>query len=270
METVQPRNSLKIITSIAYLLMVVVNALANILPINRVNTGQVSDSYPNLFAPAGLTFSIWGLIYVLLALYTLYQIGLFQGDKKTVKFELLSKINMLFSISSIANVFWIFSWHYFMIPLSMLMIVVILICLIRTNQLTSQVQLTAKEKIFIRLPFSVYFGWITVATIANATTLFVHYGWKGFGISESIWAVLVIIIGMLIGSVTLFKNRDIAYGLVLIWAYLGIYLKHSSANGFSYQYPAVMYTIIVCIAIFVITILYLLFAKKKRENHLSQ
>jgi hypothetical protein len=89
MEAIQSRNSMKIITSITYLLMVITNALANILPINGVNTGQVSDSYPNLFAPAGLTFSIWGLIYVLLALYTLYQIGLFQGDKKTVKFDLL-------------------------------------------------------------------------------------------------------------------------------------------------------------------------------------
>ena len=270
MRTAQTENSLKIITSIAYLLMVVVNALANILPINGVNTGQVSDSYPNLFAPSGLTFSIWGLIYVLLAIYTLYQIGLFQGDKRTVKFELLSKINMLFSISSIANVFWIFSWHYFMIPFSMLLIVVILICLIRINQMTSREQLTSKEKIFIRLPFSVYFGWITVATIANATTLFVHFGWKGFGVSEPIWAVLVLIIGMLIGSVTLFKNRDIAYGLVLIWAYLGIYIKHSSMSGFSNQYPAVMYTVITCIAIFAITILYLLFSKKKAEIHHSQ
>ena len=262
MEAIQSRNSMKIITSITYLLMVITNTLANILPINRVNTGQVSDSYPNLFAPSGLTFSIWGLIYVLLAIYTLYQIGLFQGDKRTVKFELLSKINILFSISSIANVFWIFSWHYFMIPFSMLLIVFILICLIRINQLTSREQLTSKEKIFIRLPFSVYFGWITVATIANATTLLVHFGWKGFGISESIWAVLVIIIGMLIGSVTLFKNRDIAYGLVLIWAYLGIYIKHSSASGFSNQYPAVMYTVIACIAIFIITMVYRQFSKK--------
>lgn len=267
METVQTKNVLKIITSITYLLMVIVNALANILPINGVNTGQVSDSYPNLFAPAGLTFSIWGLIYLLLALYTLYQIGLFQDNKKTVKFELLYKINILFSISSIANVFWIFSWHYFLIPLSMFLIVVILFCLIRINQLTSQGQLTSKEKIFIRLPFSVYFGWITVATIANATALFVYFGWKGIGVSESIWTVLVIIIGMLIGSVTLFKNRDIAYGLVLIWAYLGIYIKHSSTSGFSNQYPAVMYTVIACIAIFIITIVYIQFSKKKGTYH---
>lgn len=267
METVQTKNVLKIITSITYLLMVIVNALANILPINGVNTGQVSDSYPNLFAPAGLTFSIWGLIYLLLALYTLYQIGLFQGNKKTVKFELLYKINILFSISSIANVFWIFSWHYFLIPLSMFLIVVILFCLIRMNQLTSQEQFTSKEKIFIRLPFSIYFGWITVATIANATALLVYFGWKGIGVSESIWTVLVIIIGMLIGSVTLFKNRDIAYGLVLIWAYLGIYIKHSSTSGFSNQYPAVMYTVIACIAIFIITIVYIQFSKKKGAYH---
>jgi len=140
--------------------------------------------------------------------------------------------------------------------------VVILICLIRINQLTSHEQFTLKEKFFIRLPFSVYFGWITVATIANATTLLVHFGWKGFGLSEPIWVVRVHIIGMLIVTVTLFKNRDIAHGLVLIWAYLGIYLKHSAASGFSYQCPAVMYTVIACIAIFIITMVYMQFSKK--------
>ena len=266
MEKAQTGIPIKIIATITYFIMIIVNVLANILPINGVNTGQVSDSYRNLFAPAGLTFSIWGLIYLLLAGYTFYQIGLFQGDKKTINLGLLHKTSILFSVSSIANTAWVFSWHYYMIPLSMLLISIILICLILINQTINQEQLSTRDKVFVRLPFSVYFGWITVATIANATTLFVHLGWKGFGISEPVWAVLVIIIGMLIGSATLIKNRDIAYGLVLVWAYVGIFIKHLSEKGFSGQYPTVMNTVIACIVIFVIAIIYVLLFQRKNET----
>ncbi|NTV91529.1 MAG: tryptophan-rich sensory protein, partial [Clostridiales bacterium] len=114
----------------SYIIMIAVNALANIIPFNGVNTGQVSDSFPNLFAPAGLTFSIWGLIYLLLAVYVLYNLGLFRGGRNNGDKELLRKLNILFTVSSLANATWIFSWHYKILPLSMLLMLVILVCLI--------------------------------------------------------------------------------------------------------------------------------------------
>jgi hypothetical protein len=129
--------------------------------------------------------------------------------------------------------------------------IVILDCLIFINYLIKNEKLTAREKFFISLPFSVYFGWITVATIANATTLLVSIGWDGFGISEPTWAVIIIIVGMLIGSITMIRNKDLAYGLVLLWAYAGIYIKHTSESGFDGQYPAVIYTVIACMICFV-------------------
>lgn len=258
------KNSIKVIVTVTYLLMVLVNVLANTLPINGQQTGEVSDSYPNLFAPSGLTFAIWGLIYFLLACFTLSLLGFFQGGKNNTKARLLNKIGILFSISSIANAAWIFAWHYNQILLCMLLMICILVCLILINQQINQERLSTREKFFIRLPFRVYFGWITVATIANATTLLVSLGWNGFGLPEPFWAVAIIIVGMLIGSATMIRNRDAAYGLVLIWAYAGIWLKHTSPDGFAGQYPAVIITTVICIIVFVICEAYLLFSKKRR------
>ncbi|TWH83625.1 tryptophan-rich sensory protein [Sedimentibacter saalensis] len=257
------KSSVKISVVVTFLIMIVVNALANILPINGQTTGEVSNSYPNLFAPAGVTFSIWGLIYLLLAAFTLYLLGFFQDYSDTIKANLLNKVGIVFSISSVANAAWIFSWHYNKIPLSMVLMLVILDCLIFINYLIKNERLTAKEKLFINVPFSVYFGWITVATIANATTLLVSIGWDGFGISEPTWAVIIIITGMLIGTLTMIINKDIAYGLVMLWAYAGIYIKHTSKSGFDGQYPAVIYTVIACMIIFILSEVYLLYYKRK-------
>jgi hypothetical protein len=259
-------NGIKILVAVTYLVMVGVNALANILPINGVNTGQVSASYPNLFAPAAITFAIWGVIYVLLGGYTLYHLGLFRTWQDVNKGELLNKIGLLFAVSSLANVAWIFSWHYFKISLSMLWMMVILVCLIIMVRIISQARLSQREKIFIRLPFSIYFGWITVATIANVTTLLVSWNWNGWGITEPVWAIIIIIVGLLIGAATAIKNRDIAYGLVIIWAYAGIYIKHTAASGFAGQYPAVIYTVIGCMVLMLAVLIYVFIAGPKTTH----
>ena len=134
---------------------------------------------------------------------------------------------------------------------------IILVCLILIVREINEEEFSLREKIFIRLPFSVYFGWITVATIANATTLLVSLGWDGFGISEPTWTVIIIAVGLAIGIATMLRNRDIAYGLVIIWAYVGILIKHISASGFAGQYPVVITTVIVCIGIFLIGEVYI-------------
>jgi hypothetical protein len=252
--------------TLTFLIMIAVNAAANIIPIGGKNTGQVSDSYPNLFAPAGLTFSIWGLIYLLLAGYTVYQLGYFQKGKTVIRERLLIKVGVLFSISSVANAIWIFAWHYEILPASMMLIIVILACLILINQILREEDLSATEKVFIRLPFSVYFGWITVATIANATTLLVSTGFDGLGLSEATWAVIMISAGAVIGIATMLKNRDIAYGLVIVWAYAGIIIKHTSAAGFNGRYPQIITAAGACIALFVIAGAYIVKIRGKIRN----
>jgi hypothetical protein len=247
---------LRIWNLISFIIMVGINALANIVPINGITTGEVSDSYPNLFAPAGITFAIWGLIYLLLAAFSIYQLGLFKKNNTTA---IVKTIGSYFIISSLANAIWIFSWHYKMIPLSVLLMLVILICLIIINLSLNKQKLSFNEKLFVRLPFSVYFGWITVATIANITTLLVSLGWKGSSSSEQLWTIIVIAVGAVIGMATILKLKDIAYGLVIIWAFVGILIKHMSTNGFDGSYPAIINSVIVSIVFLASTILYVLY-----------
>jgi hypothetical protein len=231
--------------------MIGANAIANILPLNGITTGDVSLAYDNLFAPAGITFTIWGVIYIALAAFTLYQAGFLKNSKDTVKDDLLTKVGILFSISSIANTAWIFAWHYDLIALSLLLMLAILICLIWINGIMVKEKLTEKEKWLIRVPFMVYHGWITVATIANITVLLVNLGWNGFGISEPVWAVIMIAAGAVIGSLTAIRYKSVAYVFVLIWAYIGILIKHTSANGFALRYTGVIATVIICLALLV-------------------
>jgi hypothetical protein len=254
-------NLISIFVLITYLAMIIVNGLANGLPINGMITGDISDSYPNLFAPTGITFIIWGVIYLLLAAHTAYQLGLFRKKGEEVKTALLKEVGILFSISSLANVAWIFAWHYKNILLSLLFMLIILVCLMLIYVRINKETLTANEKVFIRLPFSVYFGWITVATIANATTLLVDKLGSPvnlLGISEVVWTVVILLIGLAIGAFTTLKNRDIPYGLVIVWAYIGILIKHLLAqpDGFNSQYPAVIVTVIISLVMLVATLVF--------------
>lgn len=260
------RTSVKVSVVITFVLMIVVNVLANILPINGISTGAVSDSYPNLFAPAGITFSIWGVIYLLLGAYVLYQSGFFQDQVSDKKGKLMEKVGIIFSLSSIANTVWIFTWHYMNISLSMLLMLVILGSLMCINRFIIAAELDRKEKIFIFLPFSVYFGWITVATIANVTIFLVSQGWDGFGLSDSFWTVFILLVGLVIACVTILKNRDYAYGLVIIWAYLGILIKHTAIDGFNYSYFSVINILVFSVFVLVLVELYILFGKKLRTK----
>ena len=247
----------KLFVLFSYLGMVLVNFLANALPINGIATGEVSDSYPNLFAPAGFTFSIWGVIYLLLGFFVLYLFGAFG---KITRDKLIERISILFIISSIANIIWIFLWHHNFIGLSVLFMIVILICLILIIEyiLKEKRPLTNKEYFFFKLPFSIYFGWITVALIANITTFLVSVNWDGFGLADSLWMIIILIVGLVISGLVAIRNRDVAYTLVLIWAYFGILSKHVSESGFNLEYMGVVSVVVLCMTIFILILGFLL------------
>jgi hypothetical protein len=218
--------TLSILNLIGFLGIIVVNGLANALPLNNKTTGELSDQYPNLFVPAGLTFSIWGVIYILLAIFVIY--GLIISVKNnTQKTAFIENIGILFFISSLANIGWIFAWHYEILPLSLVLMLVILGSLI-TVYLRLHIgksDSSSSEKYLVHLPFSVYLGWITIATIANVTAVLVDINWNTFGLGEQFWAVAVIIVGIAIALSVLFTRKDIFYCLVVDWALLGILLK---------------------------------------------
>ncbi|MFC1905437.1 hypothetical protein ACFLXL_01370 [Chloroflexota bacterium] len=222
---------LSILNLIGFLGTLVVNGLANALPLNNKTTGVLSDQYPNLFVPTGLTFSIWGVIYILLAIFVVY--GLITAFKKDAqKPSFLENIGVLFFVTCLANICWIFAWHYEILPLSLILMLILLGSLLAIYLRLSigKSDSTKTEKYLVHLPFSVYLGWITIATIANVTALLVYVNWNAFGLGEQFWTVTVIIVGIAIALSILFTRKDIFYCLVVDWALLGILLKRTAVE----------------------------------------
>lgn len=215
-------RTLQLLNIAGFLLVLVLNGLANGLPLNGRTTGELSDLYPNLFVPAGFTFSIWGLIYLLLLVFIVYQSRSIWS--KGAPDQVVQTIGIWFFISCLANASWIVAWHYLQVGLSVLIMLTILTSLIviyRRLQIGRGAD--SSEKLFlVHLPFSIYLGWITVATIANITTLLVHLDLSGFWPGEIIWTGIMIGIATLIGLFFLFRNQDVPYALVLVWAFYGI------------------------------------------------
>jgi len=204
---------IKYLNILLFGLMIVMNYLANALPLNNKTTGQLSDSYPNLFVPAGITFSIWGVIYLLLAVFCVIQ---FTGSDQ----DMLVKIGWPFAVTCLLNALWIVFWHYEKLPLSLLDMIALLIMLIYINILISDL-----PPGIMKASFGIYLGWICIATIANITALLVHYNWNGFGISQETWAIIMIFAGAIITALAIYEFRNPYVGLSVIWAFIGIMIK---------------------------------------------
>ncbi len=208
----------------AVIAIIVFNALANAIPFNNKTTGEISDQFQVYFVPAGYVFSIWGLIYFALAVFAIYQ--LLPGELGNKRIE---RIGYLFIASSIANICWLFSWHYEMFSLSVVIMLVLLVSLVAIYLRLDigRVQASSRERWFLEVPFSLYLGWITVATIANITTFLDYTGWEGWGIPPETWAMLLLIITAIVGVLVTLTRRDAVYMGVFVWALAGIAVKQA-------------------------------------------
>ncbi|MEI5995528.1 tryptophan-rich sensory protein [Candidatus Enterococcus mansonii] len=256
----------KWVVTIIYFLMIGTNAAAVLLPLNGLTTQEVSDSYPNLFAPAGLTFSIWSVIYLLLGGFVVYQWIQPSNQSILSNQKERNKIRRVFIVSSVLNSVWLFAWQYLQIDLSVVIMLGLLIVLIYINQLLSKEILTKKDFIFIRLPFSVYFGWITIATIANITAFFVDKKIAFLQNNQEFWTISILIVGLVIIGATIIRNRNIAYGLATLWAYYGILVKHQSVDGWNNQYPAIIMTVLICLVVIALVCVYELVFQLKHKK----
>jgi len=210
---------------VAFVFTVIVNSLAGSTKlIGGVTTAQISDANPTLITPAGYVFSIWGIIYILLGVFVVFQALSSQKGKEYTK-----KIGWLFVLSSIINIAWLFLWQYNFLSLSVVLIFLLLITLIfiYTRLGIGKTQAKLSEKLATQLPFSVYLGWITIASIANVSVTLVSIGWDGFGIGTETWATLIVIVALAITLLVLATRRDLGYGLVIVWALIGIAVKQS-------------------------------------------
>lgn len=213
-------NLLRIANIVAFCLTIIVNALAGSTTlIGGQDTAAISDANFTLVTPAGYVFSIWGIIYTLLGIFIVYQALPSQKGK-----DYQNKIGWLFVLSSMINIVWLFLWQFeyliFSVVLMFMLLVTLAAIYLRLNIGKSDTELT--EKIAVQLPFSTYFGWITIAAIANVATTLVSISWDGFGIDPEIWALLIITIALLLALTVVVTRKDIAYSLVIVWAFLGI------------------------------------------------
>jgi hypothetical protein len=221
------KDTVRQITNLlSVVLALTVNILASALPLNGQNTGEISDRFQVYFVPAGYVFAIWGVIYLGWIAFTIFQ---FQPAQK--ENQRLRRLGYLFAISNIANAAWLFCWHYNLFGLSVLVMLVLLRLLLasylRLN--VNQTPVSPLEYWSVDVLFSVYLGWITVATVANITDWLYFIGWDGFGIPAQTWAVIMLAVASLLGLGMAATRRDVGYLAVLVWAFVGIAVKQTSA-----------------------------------------
>lgn len=206
------------------IITLIINVLSNALPFNGQTAAEITDRYEAYFVPAGYVFSIWGVIYLGLIVFSLYQLLSPQQSAPAVR-----RIGWLYALSGLANCAWLFFWHYNLLGLSLIAMLVLLASLIAIYaRLGVNVRpASPPEKFYIHLVFSIYLGWISVATIANTTIVLSAAGWSGWGLPMAGWAVVMLIVAVAIAAVISLTRRDVAYLLVLIWAFVGIAVKQA-------------------------------------------
>ena len=209
------------ITVITFLATVAVNGAANVLPINGQTTAEISDRFQVFVIPAGYVFSIWGLIYVLLGAFTIDQARPSRATDPTLR-----RLGWLPALTGVLNATWVVLFHYEVFALT----VPVMIALLATLIAIAAIAFADRDRLgigrwTIRLPFSVYLGWITVATIANIAQTLDALGFDAFGLPPEPVAGVVLLIGLTIGLTFVWRFADVAYGLVIVWAYAGIVVQ---------------------------------------------
>lgn len=242
---------------IALVITLAINALAEILPLNGKSTGEISNSIEIFFAPAGYVFSIWSVIYLALIAFVTFQ--LLPNQLVHKKFNLISA---WFIVSCIANITWMFLWHYEYIALSVVAMLTLLISLIAIYLNTHRPHYEVKEmeRWFAQIPFSIYLGWISIATIANISAALVVHGWGGWGLSGPVWSVILISCATLLTLTMLIKYHDITYALVIAWATIGIIYNFSDV-------PTIAISHSIAVAIIVSAIVLCLFVHSRKNLH---
>ena len=230
-----------------------VNVLATGLPLNGKNTATISDQFKVYFVPAGYVFAIWGVIYIGWIAFSIYQALPAQRNNPR-----LQKIGWLYAVSGVLNAGWLFTWHYELLPLSVVVMVALLSSLIALYVRidNGRARVSNIEKWCVNIPFSVYLGWISVATIANITDLFYYWHWDGWGIAPEVWAVIMLIVATGLALAMTWTRRDLGYLLVFVWAFIGIAAKQAPT-------PIVANTAWVMVALIGLMILFAIFYRNK-------
>ena len=206
---------------------ITVNALANIIPFNGQNTGQVSDRFQVYFVPSGYVFAIWSVIYLAWLLFCAYQ--LLPANRGKPRFAALG---YWFALSGVFNSLWLVCWHYNQFTLSLVVMLALLVTLIVSYRRlgVGRTPSGAVERWCVDAPFGLYLGWISVATIANVAIVLYALHWNGWGIAPSSWAMIMLVVGASIAVAVLVREHDVVFALVFVWALVGIGIQHPGAS----------------------------------------
>ena len=213
-------------TVLVFLVTVTVNGAANALPINGQLTAEISDRFQVYVIPAGYVFAIWGLIYLALGAFTVYQaLPSHRLD------PVLRRLGWLPALTGVFNAIWVLLFQYELFVLTVPVMVALLLTLIAIHLRLwdRRADLDRNAFWFVRVPFSIYLGWITVATIANIAQTLQSVGFDGFGIQPELIASAVLLTGLAIAMTFVWRFHDAAYGLVIVWAYAGIVVKEADS-----------------------------------------
>lgn len=209
-----------------FLVVLLMNYLSQAVPFNGQTNADVSAKYDTFFTPAGYAFSIWGFIYLALGIYTYYQA--FQASENQQIYDRIAPVLM---VNFLANSAWLPAFQYELLGLSVILMLILLLTLIYIQKLLIKDHtLSLRKKAWIRIPFSLYLGWISVAAIVNIAVFAEYAGWNAWGISETTWAVIMAIAGALLAFMMLRTTYDLVYVLVFVWAFIAIAVKQSESE----------------------------------------
>jgi hypothetical protein len=257
-------KTLQILNVLGFVLMILMNFLANLLPLNGKTTGEISDNYENLFVPSGATFSIWGVIYLLLFVFTLYQASSFFNKRPSLANTVVRQINIWYLASSIFNTLWIMAWHYELLPVSVAIMWLLLLSLILTHFGLSNINdfLPKRDRLLTKAAFGIYLGWISVATIANMSAWLTGIQWTS-GLEEDTWAVLMILTGAVL---TFYASVRLSNGFItlsVVWAFIGIVAKRTQSDPIEYS---IVYVAGVSAGLLLVSSVLLLMREFKRSS----
>lgn len=220
----------QLLVVLAFLFSIALNVAANAVPLNGQTTAEISDRFRVYVVPAGYVFAIWGLIY-------LGQLAFVVQTLRPTKLRdpLLRRLGLLPALAALLNGLWIMAWHYEVFPASLAIMVGLLLALIaiyRRGGFDWRARFGSgvprDDRWLVQVPFSLYLGWISVATIANTASVGAWANVPRFGIADEVVAAFVLAIGLLIAVVVMLRTFDATYGAVIIWAYAGIFVKESA------------------------------------------
>ncbi len=222
----------QIVNILSVVLALTVNVLASVLPLNGQNTGEISDRFQVYFVPAGYVFSIWGIIYIGWIAFAVYQA--LPTHKESPR---LRRLGYFFALSGVFNAAWLFCWHYNAFGLSVIVMLLLLGSLIASYLRldVGRTPVSTAERWCVDIPFSIYLGWVSVATIANITDWLYLVGWDGFGLAPQLWATIMLAVALILGLLMALTRRDVAYLLVFLWAFAGIAVEQATQPLVAYS-----------------------------------